>query len=131
MFLFRDFTLDSNKEIRVALRQIYGVGWRKAIYVTSRIGLGYPFYLNKINAYNYGIIVFLLKFLVVSDVRIKRRVDFDIAKMVDTSSVKGLRHKLCLPFTVNVRILMLVRNVLSDRVVKILLWVPIMRVKNK
>jgi len=30
-------------------------------------------------------------------VRIKRRVEFDIAKLVGISSIKGLRHKLCLP----------------------------------
>jgi len=53
MFLFRDFTLDANREIRLALRQIFGIGWRKAQVTSTRIGLGYPFYLNKINDFNF------------------------------------------------------------------------------
>ncbi len=48
MFLFRDFTLDANKEIRLALRLIYGIGWRKAILVSAAVGIGYPFYLNRL-----------------------------------------------------------------------------------
>lgn len=31
MFLFRDFTLDANKEIRLALRQIFGIAGVKLI----------------------------------------------------------------------------------------------------
>jgi hypothetical protein len=43
----------------------------------------------------------LLKGLIVSDVRIKRRVEFDIAKLVGISSIKGLRHNFVYQFTVN------------------------------
>jgi len=43
------------------------------------------------------IISLLLKLLIISDVRIKRRVEFDIAKLVGMNSIKGFRHKLCLP----------------------------------
>jgi len=70
MFLFRDFTLEPNKEVRLALKQIYGVGWRKAQVVVSKIGLAQPFYLNKINNYNFMLISLLLKLLIISDVRI-------------------------------------------------------------
>lgn len=98
MFLFRDFTLEANKEIRLALRQIYGIGWRKAIVILAKAGIGQPFYLNKINNYNFSFVGSLLKLMIMSDVRIKRRVEFDIAKMTGFGNVKGLRHKLCLPF---------------------------------
>jgi small subunit ribosomal protein S13 len=61
------------------------------------VGLGQPFYLNKINGYNFGIVSMILKLLIISDVRIKRRVEFDIAKLIGINSIKGLRHKLSLP----------------------------------
>jgi len=39
----------------------------------------------------------LLKGLVVSEVRIKRRMEFNIAKLTKTKNIKGLRHLLSLP----------------------------------
>lgn len=97
MFLFRDFPLKVDKEIRFSLKNIYGLGLRKTYYISARAGLGYPFYLNKINSYYFEIIHLLLKGLILSDVRIKRRMEFDIAKMINTNHIKGLRHKLSLP----------------------------------
>lgn len=113
MFLFRDFTLDINKEIRNSLSSIYGVGLLKSNLITTRLGLTYPFFLRNLNAYNFSIIFYLLKNLVVSDVRIKRRISFDISKLQDILSHKGIRHKLCLPFMVSVLVQMLLHNVVS------------------
>jgi len=62
VFLFRDANLPINKEIHFALCKIFGVGLRKAFYIISRIGVGYPYYLNKLNFYNFNLINFLLKF---------------------------------------------------------------------
>jgi small subunit ribosomal protein S13 len=97
MFLFRDFTLDTAKEIRPALCKIYGVGISTIINITSSIGLGYPFYLNKINMYCYDLIVYLLRALVTSDVRIKRFIEFNINKYITIGCIRGLRHAMCLP----------------------------------
>lgn len=97
MFLFRDFALNTTKEIRSALRTIYGVGFNTAIKITANAGLGYPFYLNKINLYKYELIVYLLRALVTSDVRIKRFIEFNVTKYINIECIRGLRHKLCLP----------------------------------
>ena len=97
MFLFRDATLEVNRETRAALRNIYGIGWRKAIVAVSKLGLGFPFYLNQINHYNFSFLSSILKLLIISDVRIKRRVEFNIARLVGINNMQGLRHKLCLP----------------------------------
>jgi ribosomal protein S13 len=35
--------------------------------------------------------------LIISDVRIKRRVQFHINKLKDIRTVRGIRHKFCLP----------------------------------
>jgi len=97
MFLFRDNPLIVTKEIRFALKNIYGVGFRKAFYLCARAGIGYPVQLNQINEYYYELLHVLLKHLVISDVRIKRRMEFNIAKFTKIGSVKGLRHLLSLP----------------------------------
>jgi len=97
MFLFRDNPLVVTKEVRFALKNIYGVGLRKAAYLCARAGIGFPVQLNQINEYHYELMHVLLKRLVISDVRIKRRVEFNIAKLTKTKSVKGLRHLLFLP----------------------------------
>lgn len=97
MYLFRDATLEANKETRAALRKIYGVGWRKAIWAASKLGLSFPFYLNQINGYNFSFLSSVLKLGIISDVRIKRKVSFNIARLIGINSLKGLRHKLCLP----------------------------------
>lgn len=45
MILFRDTKVNVNKEIRVSLRAIYGVGWRKGNYISARAGyLTHSFY---------------------------------------------------------------------------------------
>lgn len=88
-----------------------------------------PFYLVDLNSYNFFILFFLLKNLVISDVRIRRMVESNISKMIDLQGHKGARHKLCLPFVGNVHELMHELNVesvseplLKDCLRKINLW---------
>jgi len=97
MFLFRDFTLNINKEVNFALKQIFGVGIHKSRFMTSRIGLSYPFFLKNINIFNFSLLLFLLKNLVISEVRIRRKSDMDINRLIDCISYRGIRHKMCLP----------------------------------
>jgi len=61
MFVFRDFSLLPNQEIRLALKRVYGVGFRKANLVTAKIGLAQPYYLNKINNYRFYVLSLLLR----------------------------------------------------------------------
>lgn len=37
MFLFRDFNLGLDKELRFALKNIYGIGFYKSNYLLSRL----------------------------------------------------------------------------------------------
>lgn len=65
--------------------------------------------------YNFSVIFFLLKGLVTSDVRIKRNIDMQITILKNNLSYKGIRHSLCLPYAVNVRVQMLVHNVVNEQ----------------
>jgi len=97
MFLFRDFSLHIDREIRSSLQQIFGIGWHKAGLILARVGISYPFFIKNINSYYFSIIVYLLKGIVISDVRIKRRIDLNINKLIDIVSYRGVRHKMSLP----------------------------------
>lgn len=46
MFLFRDFTLNINKEIRFALMQIFGIGLHKSNSILSKLVLVTRFLLR-------------------------------------------------------------------------------------
>lgn len=96
-YLFREAELNENRETRVAIQKVYGVSWRKAILVASKVGLSFPLYLHQINKYNFKFLSAVLKLGIISDARIERREVFDCARLIGINSVKGLRHKLCLP----------------------------------
>jgi len=97
MFLFRDLTLNDNKEIRASLHIIFGVNWYKSNVLLSKMGIGYPFFLQNINSYYFSILSFLLKGFIVSEVRIRRRINISISKWVDNGSYIGMRHSSTLP----------------------------------
>lgn len=97
MFLFRETVLSEQYEIRSALKQVYGVGWRKSNFIANKLGLIYPFWGYNLNSYNVNVILFLLKGLVLSDARIKRVIENNIAKLVTIKSYRGWRHSLTLP----------------------------------
>jgi small subunit ribosomal protein S13 len=94
--LFREGSLPE-REIRCSLRKIPGVGWRTAILAASKLGLSFPLHINQLNGYNFSFLSTIVKLGVVGHALVKRRVEFDIARLVGISGVKGLRHKLCLP----------------------------------
>ena len=94
--LFRDVPLNINKELRSSLLSVYGVGVHKAELAVCKAGIGYPFFFSNLNTYYYFVVQYVLKLLVVNDVRIKRKFTININKLVDISAYRGLRHKLCL-----------------------------------
>lgn len=89
--------LPEKKELRSALLSIYGVGWIKSNNIVNKIGIKYPFSINNLNNYQINLILFLLKGLVISDVKIKREIKLNIDKLIETSSYRGWRHTFCLP----------------------------------
>ncbi len=97
MFLFREVTLSEKSEIRVSLREIYGVGWYKSNYIINKLGISYPSLGYNLNSYSINMILFLLKGLVLSDARIKRVIDNNITRLLNIESYRGSRHKLLLP----------------------------------
>lgn len=57
--------------------------------------------------YTFTTIIHVLRILVVSDARIKRRITMDITLLKDIECYRGNRHERCLPFMDSVQELML------------------------
>jgi len=97
MFVYKQYNLNTKKDIRLSLQSIYGIGWLKSIYISSRLGFSYPFSLNNINFYNYLALIYILDFFTWLEVRIKRIISQNIKNLYKIESYKGLRHKDSLP----------------------------------
>jgi small subunit ribosomal protein S13 len=97
MFLFRDITIIEKKKTIISLKKIYGVSWYKSNKILSKLGLSKNYYNSNLNDYNINIILYLLKGLVLSDIRIKRLINNNIDRLININSYRGSRHKLSLP----------------------------------
>lgn len=53
--------------------------------------------MPNLNSYQFSLLFLLLKGYVISDVRIKRRINTNINLMINNGSYTGIRHKLSLP----------------------------------
>jgi len=97
MFVYKQYNLGLKKDVRSSLQLIYGIGWLKAIFISSRLGLSYPFSLNNINLYSYLALIYILDFFTWLEVRVKRIIFQNIKNLYKIGSYKGLRHKDSLP----------------------------------
>jgi len=97
LFLYKQYTLNENKEIRSSLQLIYGVGLYKSLLICSKIGLSYPFLLKYLNIYNRALLIFVLDFFTWVEIRLKRLIYYNIKKYYEIQCYKGIRHKDSLP----------------------------------
>jgi len=97
MFVYKQYTLNTNREIRLAIQSIYGIGWHKSILICSKMGLSFPFLFKNLNNYNIQILSFILDFFTWLEIRIKHYIYQNIKKLVEINTYKGLRHKDSLP----------------------------------
>jgi len=97
MFIYKQVTLDINKEIRLSLQSIFGVGWYKSSLVSIRMGLSFPFLFKNLNNYNLQLLSYILDHFTWLEIRIKHYIFQNIKKLFEINTYKGLRHKDSLP----------------------------------
>jgi small subunit ribosomal protein S13 len=97
MYSFRNQDLSELREIRSALCEIFGIGFRKALLIITKVGLSYPFFMSNLTNYYFNLMLFLLHAWLLSVNRIKRTVSLNVKTLVDTGSRRGRRHVLKLP----------------------------------
>lgn len=97
MFSFRNYDLPDSRELRCSLQSIKGIGWRKSFWITARLGFAYPFFIGNLNFYRFWLLSFLLKFLVIGEVKAQRLIQINIRSLIDLQNYRGLRHRDFLP----------------------------------
>ena len=65
--------------------------------MASRLGFAYPFSMGNLNFYRFGLVSFVLSFLVEGEVKVKRAIGMSIRLLIDMQSYRGLRHRDFLP----------------------------------
>lgn len=73
MYNFRVTNLNLNKELSIALKNIYGLSWYKVNFILARLGIPHLFFVDDLNNYYKDILFFYLEFFIVSVARIEDR----------------------------------------------------------
>jgi small subunit ribosomal protein S13 len=97
MYKFRVTTLFLNKQLPISLKHIYGVSWCKAFNVLSTLGISLNFSINSLNFYYRDLVIFYLSKLVLSQARIERNINLNIARFKEAKIYRGYRHRYSLP----------------------------------
>jgi small subunit ribosomal protein S13 len=97
MFIYKQVTLNINREVRLSLQKIFGIGWHKSNIISVRMGLSFPFLFKNLNNYNLQLLSYILDSYTWLEIRIKHYIFQNIKKLFEINSYKGLRHKDSLP----------------------------------
>jgi len=97
MFIYKQVTLNINREVRLSLQKIFGIGWYKSSIISIRMGLSFPFLFKNLNNYNLQLLSYILDYYTWLEIRIKHYIFQNIKKLFEINSYKGLRHKDSLP----------------------------------
>jgi len=60
MFVYKQYTLNINREFRSSLQMIYGVGFYKSNLIAINLGLSFPFLFKNLNIYNLQLLSYVL-----------------------------------------------------------------------
>ena len=97
VFIYKQYTLNDNRELRLSLQSIYGIGWYKSSMVGIKMGLSFPFLFKNLNSYNMQLLSYIMDYYTWLEIRIKHYIFQNIKKLVELNAYKGLRHKDSLP----------------------------------
>jgi small subunit ribosomal protein S13 len=97
MFVYKQYTLNTNREVRFSLQTIYGIGFYKSSLIGMKLGLSFPFLFKNLNAYNLQLLSYILDYYTWLEIRIKHYIFQNIKKLFEINAYKGLRHKDSLP----------------------------------
>lgn len=97
LFSFRDKDLPPKRELRASLQRIFGVGSARARWLTSRFGLGYPYFSSSLNPYFISNLLGFLNCILRSQTKIRRDIDQRVRLLKDLGHWRGKRHALFLP----------------------------------
>ena len=62
IFVYKQYTLNINKELRSSLQLIYGIGLYKSNLISVKMGLSFPFLFKNLNNYNLQLLSYILDY---------------------------------------------------------------------
>jgi len=97
IFIFRDRNLPINRDMCSSLSTIYGVGLKKAKFVSAKLGFGYPFKSKNLTIYHKALLAGFLNNVLTTDIKAKRIRSVNIKILREINSLKGRKHLYGLP----------------------------------
>jgi small subunit ribosomal protein S13 len=90
--------LVSNRGVRIALTEIFGIGPKKALQICSRVGLGDNIEVHQLTKYQiYRINKISSQISLVDSELLRREIRIYIKRLITISCYRGFRHKAGLP----------------------------------
>ncbi|BDD77345.1 ribosomal protein S13 (mitochondrion) [Marchantia polymorpha subsp. ruderalis] len=89
--------LNSNKQVKIALTRIFGIGPKKAIQVCDQLGLSDTIKVNKLTKYQFDQILKIISQNYLVDSELKRVIQRDIKRLISIGCYRGFRHNAGLP----------------------------------
>jgi small subunit ribosomal protein S13 len=97
MFTFKELKLPSKGLTINVLSAIFGIGYMRASYLSSLIGLNLNLNLDQLTSYRFLLISCLLKKFFVLETGLKKSKFRNIQRKIDISNYRGVRFQLKLP----------------------------------
>ena len=89
--------LNTTKQIKVALTQIFGIGPKKAVQICAKLGFSGTLLVNSLTRYQIDQIASYISQHYIIDSELRRMIDNDIKRFILIGSYRGFRHNDGLP----------------------------------
>jgi len=98
MLFFKDIELGFRRSSAAwALSKVIGIGYQRASYILSTVGIGFTFAVTDLNFYNFELSCILLKDNYITDERLVKIKDQRMKFMETNKVIRGIRFFAGLP----------------------------------
>jgi small subunit ribosomal protein S13 len=97
VYTYKDVDFSDKRGLRVSLKRISGIGFSRADYICSLVGLSKNCRTGYLNYYLFSVVVFLLKQYYGTDVFLKRMRENRLKEFLAFKSYKSIRFAAGLP----------------------------------
>lgn len=89
--------LNTAKQVKIALTQIFGIGHKKALQICAHLGLSDTMLVNELTRYQFDQITQFISQHYNIDSELRRMIESDIKRFISIGSYRGFRHNDGLP----------------------------------
>jgi Ribosomal protein S13 len=97
LYVYKDVHFDEKRVLSFELSRLFGVGFARANYICSTVGLMKGCRTGNVNFYNFNIVLFLLKQYYGTDIFLKRMRENRLKTFLSFKSYKSIKHAAGLP----------------------------------